>query len=148
MAADIYFWLEVFSHNKTYIGHLPIGHVITKNVEWEVCKKHSIGPFFLRIRTKLKAKLNWMTEKISILVYCATRVCLTFALWRVCIVRVWLWNTVSMCILASSTAAENFPFTFPKQNQTFTLNFKTFQQNWDNKAPSVGTLLAYLETTA
>ena len=76
--------------------------------------------FFLRIRN---SKLNWMTEIFSILVYCATRVCLTFALWRVCIVRVWLWNTVSMCILASSTAAKNFPFTFPKQNQTFTLNF-------------------------
>ena len=25
---------------------------------------------------------------------------------------------------------------------------KTFTENWDSKAPSVGTLLAYLETTA
>ena len=25
---------------------------------------------------------------------------------------------------------------------------KTFPENWDSKAPSVGTLLAYLETTA
>ena len=27
-------------------------------------------------------------------------------------------------------------------------NIKTFPENWDSKAPSVGTLLAYLETTA
>ena len=25
---------------------------------------------------------------------------------------------------------------------------KTFTENWDSKAPSVGTILAYLETTA
>ena len=28
------------------------------------------------------------------------------------------------------------------------IQFKTFAENWDSKAPSVGTLLAYLETTA
>ena len=28
------------------------------------------------------------------------------------------------------------------------LSSKTFPENWDSKAPSVGTLLAYLETTA
>ena len=81
----------------------------------------SYWSFFSEDKNKVQSRTE-LTEKFSILVYCAIRVCLTFALWRVCIVRVWLWNTVSMCILASSTAAENFPFTFSKQNQTFTLN--------------------------
>ena len=35
-----------------------------------------------------------------------------------------------------------------KKEKLLVLFFKTFPENWDSKAPSVGTLLAYLETTA
>ena len=38
---------------------------------------------------------------------------------------------------------------FKVMNQAFDdVETKTFTENWDSKAPSVGTLLAYLETTA
>ena len=33
-------------------------------------------------------------------------------------------------------------------SDTFDPQLKTFQEKWDSKAPSVGTLLAYLETMA
>ena len=46
----------------------------------------------------------------------------------------------------------NFPIRFTyllsDHSDEYELSTKTFPENWDSKAPSVGTLLAYLETTA
>ena len=39
-------------------------------------------------------------------------------------------------------------FAKKEKKEKLVLFFKTFPENWDSKAPSVGTLLAYLETTA
>ena len=40
------------------------------------------------------------------------------------------------------------PFRYPLSEYLPQGTAKTFPKNWDSKAPSVGTFLAYLETTA
>ena len=43
---------------------------------------------------------------------------------------------------------EQFPQGLVENKLFYTIKCKTFPENWDSKAPSIGTLLAYVETTA
>ena len=54
----------------------------------------------------------------------------------------------AVATLPPKVPAMNVNVSLRSELQNFVQNIKTFQENWDSKAPSVGTLLAYLETTA